>query len=1053
MVNWKETSKPFLYTHDVRDKQVFCYCKEGRPVGVAELFNKKKFLLLFIQTQIEPAAYKALLAVIKMLEDNRDMDRAILFVNELSENTRNWWAVSLALAQNGSMLVEQGVNYHLGQYTFSIQSHCHAAVVCSNQRESLVFMDGEDDYALEFTVGSGGFYRQKTFSLEVEGEEAGEYRFALEGVTTFSHLNAGIFYSLQREKPNKGKKYIDHIQSRALELKNPINMESSIDFLAPFDEERSCFWLPEGRYATHFPVYLSANLELSTKEKAARLVFAKKKVAPDRTSFQPYLTFSGACRIESDSGSLLTGYNGMEYVNYEKGAQLYFVPKNRSYFTLQETGSNDVQTADTAYLAFDNCVYFSQSCALYEWEGNRQFFDYMEVPFQTLSPNIVFPVFPLAVNSLLRQVRDEDDAEGEVMDGYKYEVIDKVTDTDIDTSVDMEPLKKLDMERLSQRRNLLIPKANGVMPNRDTGGDVTAITENGLVATVHPGDADFCTLEFGEKYRWGKVGGKLRQALLSSRAFLLVTDAADFKKYASIIKETAPLNMGGWEFDFSSDRWEKNDGLVLVKYTTHKSILELAEAEHEWSYPTARSSLATQAGERLKQLLEQLHGAYKEQPSFDILRSVAADPNWRGVIVFHAPVDGGSLPDNLQFLFKRAAKNTLIAHHLIFSDRAPDKSGVIRPGRVDGLLYYEDLSHPLLREQLDFDYKLEHLVVVFRHTKVQDFSCTLSVALNYFLKSPLKALYRSNGNYMLVDGSMVENKETSGVYEYIFKLRERMKYSADYSALNHIFVDEMTLSSSAKEERVTFFLSGKLLFRCYDTDLFSYGYEKDDVNEEDGASYLSYVQLKLSDKDKKMSVVTEQMNFLSGNSIPREKSLARQFPTQLKKILISNSGQKISDLGYNGIHVENIKQEEIKENWVGLVWEIDLGGLGALAAAGNLVFSLMTAWCPPEVEKKSDGTVSAQAPGLAAALRIGLFQGVNGLIPIQGIMSLKLESVELKATKNGALYLFLRDFSLEILKKSLPGGSNNIYVFGNAKNPYKLGWYCAYEGEGVKNES
>ena len=179
---------------------------------------------------------------------------------------------------------------------------------------------------------------------------------------------------------------------------------------------------------------------------------------------------------------------------------------------------------------------------------------------------------------------------------------------------------------------------------------------------------------------------------------------------------------------------------MLLKYTSHKSIRALADAPAEWSYPPDTGDLRGKGAASLQAILKELDEVDKENAAFDDLRAILEDPLWCGTIAFSVPVEGNQLPDNLKFLLRLREGGKLLAHHMIFESRSLDEKGILSPGQISGIIAYEDPEHPILTEPWEFYYKLDQLQVVFRQSQVFDFSCRLSLTLQYFLGSPLFAV-------------------------------------------------------------------------------------------------------------------------------------------------------------------------------------------------------------------------------------------------------------------------------------------------------------------------
>lgn len=1038
MCQWKETGEAYLYAHDSCGDKVFFHTRQGQPLSLTDGFHKTDFVLVFTGRPVEKEA-------VKKLKEALDVHGAeqpgcfLVFIEKDILPRENWQQLPLKLGADGGVFsLGKSVTFSVGEYALELKKKSVLSVLAGQdgaeqlQISAAAPGSGGADYGAEFLRDGGLACRMKRCLLLMEGKSAGCFSFTAAGTVTMESLRAGIWYGLQREAPVRGRE-IDAFFDQALEPDFPIKeLEVRLDVLNPLDKERSFFWLPKGRWRTNFPIYLSPeNLELETEEREAKLVFSRRRTEVKLPAYRYYLTFDGAFTIKSPAGSLCAGLSGQEYVDFEADSRLYFVSGKQAYFPLQEQSfASGLPSGDTAYVALEKGVYYSQAqdCAFYAMSNEAGVLDYAEIPFQKIGKDDCFPLLPVGTSG------------GQHGAAKKQQTYDA--------------MKALDERRLAALRNRML----GARPlSLDGMGEaMKVLSTKGLYLTQTPGKDYFDTLEFCEKFRFAKVSGFLKQALMASHAFLVIDNAEEFSKYASVMPESPPLCIDGWTFSLDSAGWKDNQTFLLLKYTSHKSIRALADAPAEWSYPPDTGDLRGKGAASLQAILKALDEVDKENAAFDDLRAILEDPLWCGTIAFSVPVEGNQLPDNLKFLLRLREGGKLLAHHMIFESRSLDEKGILSPGQISGIIAYEDPKHPILTEPWEFYYKLDQLQVVFRQSQVLDFSCRLSLTLQYFLGSPLFAVGGSCGNYMIVTGRMAENQDAPGVSDYLFELAERIEYFTDNAFYSGLCVDKVTLTSSAAEERASFFLAGRLKFVLLDSDVLSYGDPKPDpkaMETESGKedTGLVFSDLLLLEKKGSIAVHTGTMKYHYENSVPRAGSLAEQFPIHVTEFLTGSAGVMPESLGYAGIQADGIHQEALADTWSAVCWQIDLGDLGALSTASNLKLSLLTAWSVGEVDRQGDGGVTTGAASGYIGAKLGNFQGVSGMVPLEGILSLGFDSVELKRSAAGEFYLHFRDFSLKFLKYTFPSGNNDIYLFPGPDRDGKLGWYAAYEKEGEKN--
>lgn len=1018
MCRFESTGVSNLYCHESRKEHIFLYTREGCPSSLSQCFIKGRFLLLFCgwpvkdgeeeKKQEEKKQQKLAEAAESLWADTGGRaDGCFAFVERESYFYQNWKVMELQKKEDAIYALKRGVRFPLRGYRFSIPAGTSASVEEKDGEEKIVMKKGTRGYAMEFLTEGISSSRNTAFSLLMEGDTAGCFSFGMELSEGFHQLGAGIRFSMERESPEHGN-YVDTLSCMPFyPLFSPLLLEVLLDAADPGNSKRSRFLLPSGRYGSFFPAFCRENLILKAEPGELSLVFEKEKIYRSNQWYVRYLSPEGRARIEGDSAALLPGISGLEYVKFEKGAYLYFHSGKEAYFPVR--GEDKMLSGTAPYLSVSSGVYYSQGDAssfFGEIGKGQTVLSYQEVPFKKLDAQTVFPVLPVGIQEIPQK--------------------------------SLEKLIAMDTAKLSHLRSRII---GGAAENETAIADaVTAITEKGILASFCPGAMSFLTVEIADKFRLSDVKGSIRQALLSPQAFLLISDSQDFLKYASVMAETEPMSADGWSFDFNPALWEKNKTLILMKYTKHKSVRELCKAPDQWSYP-AREELVRKNQDLLEKIIKDID-AKKETEAFIPAEEILDDKDWCGVIAFSVQVEGDALPDDIRFL-AGAVDGPLLAHHLIFDSRTAGRSGEILPSSVSGVICYEDPLHPVLEEPGEFYYKLDLLLVSIRDSAVEDFQCSLSLSLQYFLRSPLYGSDSALGNYMIIRGGMTKKKEDEGLNEYYFTLSEPKTYRIDGSAIDTLCVEGAGVMASCKDERIRFFLSGNMKFWRYESDLFSYG------DEESG---LYFKNLLLVCRGNAFQMDVSSMEFLMDQSRAREGSLGEQFPLSWKQFFVMEDKKGPEKLGYTAVHCDGIRQEEPGEVFVCAKMEVDLGGLGSLSSAGDLKLSLLAAWTPYRSENKYDGSVEAKEPGIYLGASLGAFSGVSSPIPLEGVMSMGFDSVELKkSAKTGEFYLYFRNFFVKLLKYQFPDGNNDIYVFGNAENPKKLGWYGAYEAKEKKD--
>ncbi len=1014
MCRFESTGISNLYCHESRKEHIFLYTREGCPSSLSQCFARGRFLLLFcgwpVKAGEEETKRRKLLEAAEGLwaEIGDGTDGCLAFAKQESYFFQNWKVMEFRKKEDSIYALKKGTRFPLRGYLLSIPPGTCALAEGKAGEERIVWEKGSRGYAMEFLTEGISSSRNTALSLLMEGDTAGCFSFGMELSEGFHQLGAGIRFSMERESPEHGN-YVDTLSCMPFyPLFSPLLLEAVIDAADPDHSRRSRFLLPSGRYGSFFPSYCGENLILKAEPGELSLVFEKERIYRSNQWYVRYLSPEGKAQIEGDAAALLLGVSGLEYVKFEKGAYLYFQSGQEAYFPV--SGEDEMLNGTAPYLSVSSGVYYSQgeaSSFFGEIGKGQAVLSYQEVPFKRVDAQTCFPALPVGIQEIPQK--------------------------------SVEKLIAMDTVKLSHLRNRII---GGAAENETAIADaVTAITEKGILASFYPGAMSFLTVEIADKFRLSDVSGSIRQALLSPQAFLLISDSQDFLKYASVMTETEPMSADGWVFDLNPALWENNKTLILMKYTKHKSVRELSKAPDEWSYPV-KGEFVQKNQALLEKIIKDIDAKKEAADAFIPAGEVLDDKDWCGVIAFSVEVNGDALPDAIRFLAK-AVNAPLLAHHLIFDSRTAGRTGEILPSSLSGVIYYEDPFHPVMEDPGEFYYKLDLLLVSIRDSAVDDFQCSLSLSMQYFLNSPLYGLDSEPGNYMIIRGGMTKKKEDEGLNEYYFALSEPKIYRNDGSAIDTLCVEGVGVMASYKDDRIRFFLSGNMKFRRYESDLFSYGDEQ---------SGLYFKNLLLVCRGNTFHVDVSSMEFMTDRSRAREGSLGEQFPLSWKQFFVMEDKKGPEKLGYTAVHCDGIRQEGLGEVFACAKMEIDLGGLGSLSNAGDLKLSLLAAWTPYKSENQYDGRVETKEPGIYLGASLGAFSGVSSLIPLEGVMSMGFDSLELKkSAKTGEFYLYFRNFFVKLLRYQFPDGNNDIYVFGNAKNPKKLGWYGAYEAKEKKD--
>jgi hypothetical protein len=196
------------------------------------------------------------------------------------------------------------------------------------------------------------------------------------------------------------------------------------------------------------------------------------------------------------------------------------------------------------------------------------------------------------------------------------------------------------------------------------------------------------------------------------------------------------------------------------------------------------------------------------------------------------------------------------------------------------------------------------------------------------------------------------------------------------------------------------------------------------------------------------TVTTANLSYDLNASAARPQSLFRGFGLQLKNFISASENETPANFGFLPI-TSNLNLITLAPPWYGVVYQVTLGGPGALASAAGFNSDLLLAWSP-----------SAAATDARQAVFIGLsLPGASPgakLFSLQGIFKVSVGSIALirQVTAGGRVMSYclrLDDIGIKIfgIAKLPPDATIQFFIFGDPNSTGSLGWYAAY----VANQS
>jgi hypothetical protein len=206
--------------------------------------------------------------------------------------------------------------------------------------------------------------------------------------------------------------------------------------------------------------------------------------------------------------------------------------------------------------------------------------------------------------------------------------------------------------------------------------------------------------------------------------------------------------------------------------------------------------------------------------------------------------------------------------------------------------------------------------------------------------------------------------------------------------------------------------------------------------------------------DRTFTFDPNRMSFDVSQSTPRRNSLFTNFPINVSGLIYSkkDDDSKPSDLGFLPVIINSptpINGQSLTEKWYSLLYNLNLGSMGALAAKAGFVSQISTAWSPDTAVRR-----------LATGIKL---PGVGGqkTLSLQSVLSINIQSFTFYSTedtvnKKIAYLLKFNNVKLSILGKKLPGAADTQFIlFGDADGVDKttLAWYAAYYNKPKKAQS
>lgn len=545
----------------------------------------------------------------------------------------------------------------------------------------------------------------------------------------------------------------------------------------------------------------------------------------------------------------------------------------------------------------------------------------------------------------------------------------------------------------------------------------------------------------------------------------------DLLKYGAF----ARLSIEQWTFDLSPYLWDQHHTILVFKYGA-KSLEDLVADTTTWSWKEAaqldNSVSATQQA-ILQIIADAKERARAGQTAFaHFADEVAGNPNWNGILFLRAFVPLTELPQELRGIAAGIDPSLFYAHH-VGIDVAPitvaSNGSVARAdSALFGLIFYNNPEDQFATGQ-DYQFKVLSLTIQFQNSAIINFFSQIELMINRLFGEPsLLSDLQPNNNLVLSGVLQTLNGHSSYVFiQQAPKVYKLVSYVLDEVEITRAQFITMTSNVESGDIQTRFALTGNLRFKeLPQFDIFSFGYRYQGDGAVDFAGQLRFSNLSIfmtfnaeTPADKTFVFDAGKLTFDMAQSVARPTSLFNHFPLKLtglvqQRATLAASSTSVTtpgDLGFISVAPPaGMHQSVPNDDWFGLVFDLNLGTLGALAGNLGFVVALLAAWQPGTAQ--SSTYIGLKLPGSKSA---------NAEIPIEGILKLTFKRIEFVASdldpadpgKGRAYVLKLRRIALSVFSASFPPGQTDLYLFGNpaAGDNNTLAWYAAYLKDKKKN--
>lgn len=602
-----------------------------------------------------------------------------------------------------------------------------------------------------------------------------------------------------------------------------------------------------------------------------------------------------------------------------------------------------------------------------------------------------------------------------------------------------------------------------------------------------------------EFLRFDNLKPDLQDSFQTNQQFLVISDNQELGKftygasgpYGPVAYFENQMSIEGWPFNFNVPGPTGPDGKVnntiLFKYCAG-TVEDLVQNPLTWTNrdefndPGKVTTLST----NLNAFVQDGISAAASDPNFQQFKDIVTNPDWRGILALNVDVDLQNFPAQLQGLLAGIQDlSKFKAHHFGIDLSQPslinDYQKIGFPwgytSSMFALINYLDPKYTQPNKPINLNvspskpyaYAVLLLKVLFSNSKIQNFESKIQLSTDELFSANIDKVTvngaAQNPDYraILFDGSF---EEYGGQPIYTFTAQQQnaqpeiTKFVTKNAILDYVEVNNGNFSTlmgatgpSGSNVQAQFSLYGYLAFDKLNTDevwdLYSFG--------ADGAGDSTRKGLAVSNLNIDLSfhvgsTGTTGLNFVfkpqdlileESLSTYRTGSLYDTFPLKISGFLYGDASSSPPAKGFPYFEMVSDPAMTFVDkapNWYGIIFDLSLGTVGALASGAGLIAQFLLSWGADKNNVTTRyGNASLALPG--AGIGTDYFR-------IESVLEFTASQQTFLTTSNKKSYLMSLDKPvIKFLGKSFPDYKDTdffISIFGDPSGATKtLGWYGA----------